>query len=137
MLSRRLLLGAALAAPFSARAESWPTKPVRVILPGPAGGLIDVASRAVAEALQNRLGQPWLIDPRPGASGIMAAQMMLGAAPDGYTLYQTVSGHVALSYLMKTPFDVIADFQPIAMIGVSTALVCVPPDSPANDIASF
>jgi len=136
-MRRRLLLGAALAAPFAARAETWPIKPIRVILPGPAGGLIDVGSRAVAEALQRELGQPWLIDPRPGASGIVGAQMMLGAPADGYTLYQTVSGHSALSYLMKTPFDVIADFQPIAMIGVSTALVCVPPDSPANDIAGF
>lgn len=137
MLARRLLLGAALAAPLSARAQSWPAKPIRVILPGPAGGLIDIGSRAVSDAMQRDLGQPWLIDPRPGASGIVGAQMMLGAPADGYTLYQTVSGHVALSFLMKTPFDVIADFQPIAMIGVSTALVCVPPDSPANDIAGF
>jgi tripartite-type tricarboxylate transporter receptor subunit TctC len=137
MLTRRLLLGAALAAPFAARAEAWPTKPIRVILPGPAGGVIDVGSRAVSDAMTRELGQPWLIDPRPGASGIVGAQMMLGAPADGYTLYQTVSGHVALSYVLKTPFDVIADFEPIAMIGVSTALLCVPPDSPANDIASF
>ncbi|TMJ24529.1 MAG: tripartite tricarboxylate transporter substrate binding protein, partial [Alphaproteobacteria bacterium] len=75
--------------------------------------------------------------PRPGGSGIVGAQMMLSAPADGYTLYQTVSGHVALSYLMKTPFDVIADFQPIAMIGVSTAIVCAPPESPADDIAGF
>jgi len=137
MLNRRLLLGAALAAPFAARADAWPTKPIRVILPGPAGGVIDVGSRAVSDAMTHELGQPWLIDPRPGASGIVGVQMMLGAPADGYTLYQTVSGHVALSYVLKTPFDVIADFEPIAMIGVSTALLCVPPDSPANDIASF
>jgi len=136
-MRRRVFLGAALATPFVARAETWPGKPIRVILPGPAGGLIDVGSRAVSDAMQHELGQPWLIDPRPGASGIVGAQMMLGAPADGYTLYQTVSGHVALSYLLKTPFDVIADFEPIAMIGVSTALVCVPPDSPANDIAGF
>jgi tripartite-type tricarboxylate transporter receptor subunit TctC len=136
-MRRRVFLGAALAAPFAARAETWPAKPIRVILPGPAGGLIDVGSRAVSEALQRELGQLWVIDPRPGANGIVAAQMMLGAAPDGYTLYQTVSGHVALNFLMKAPFDAMADFQPIAMIGVSTALICVPPDSPANDIAGF
>ena len=136
-MRRRVFLGATLATPFVARAETWPGKPIRVILPGPAGGLIDVGSRAVSDAMQHELGQPWLIDPRPGASGIVGAQMMLGAPADGYTLYQTVSGHVALSYLLKTPFDVIADFEPIAMIGVSTALVCVPPDSPANDIAGF
>jgi tripartite-type tricarboxylate transporter receptor subunit TctC len=140
-MRRRWFLGAALvsplAAPFAAHAESWPAKPIRVILPGPAGGLIDVGSRAVSEALQRELGQTWLIDPRPGGNGIVGAQMMLSAPPDGYTLYQTVSGHVALSYLVKTPFDVIADFQPIAMIGVSTAIVCAPPESPASDIASF
>jgi tripartite-type tricarboxylate transporter receptor subunit TctC len=136
-MHRRAFLGAAIAAPFAARAETWPAKPIRVILPGPAGGLIDVGSRAVADALQRELGQTWLIDPRPGASGIVGAQMMLGAPADGYTLYQTVSGHVALSFLMKTPFDVIADFEPLAMIGVSTALLCVPPDSPANDVAGF
>ena len=137
MLSRRLLLGAALAAPFPARADAWPAKPIRVILPGPAGGLIDVAGRAIGEAMQKELGQAWLIDPRPGANGIVAGQMFLGAPADGHTLYLTVSGHVALPFLMKAPFDVMADFKPIAMVGVSTALLCVPPTSPANTLAEF
>ncbi|HTR87540.1 MAG TPA: tripartite tricarboxylate transporter substrate binding protein [Reyranella sp.] len=137
MLSRRLLLGAALAAPFPTRADNYPSKPIRVVLPGPAGGLIDVGSRSISDAMQRELGQLWVIDPRPGANGIVAGQLVLSAAPDGYTLFQTVSGHVALNFLMKAPFDAMADFQPIAMIGVSTALICVPPDSPANDIASF
>ena len=137
MLSRRLLLGAALAAPFPARAEAWPAKPIRVILPGPAGGLIDVAGRAIGEAMQKELGQTWLIDPRPGANGIVAGQMFLGAPADGYTLYLTVSGHVALPFLMKAPFDVMADFKPVAMVGVSTALLCVPPTSPANTLVEF
>jgi tripartite-type tricarboxylate transporter receptor subunit TctC len=137
MLSRRLLLGAALAAPFPARAETWPAKPIRVILPGPAGGLVDIAGRAIGDAMQRELGQTWLIDPRPGANGIVAAQMFLGAPADGHTLYFTVSGHVALPFVMKVPFDVMADFKPIAMVGVSTALLCVPPDSPANTLAEF
>jgi tripartite-type tricarboxylate transporter receptor subunit TctC len=137
MLSRRLLLGAALAAPFPARAETWPAKPIRVILPGPAGGLVDIAGRAIGDAMQRELGQTWLIDPRPGANGIVAAQMFLGALADGHTLYFTVSGHVALPFVMKVPFDVMADFKPIAMVGVSTALLCVPPDSPANTLAEF
>ena len=76
MLTRRLLLGSALAAPFAvtrgARADSWPNKPIRVILTGPVGGLIDVAGRSIGDAMQHELGQPWLIDPRPGANGIMA-----------------------------------------------------------------
>jgi hypothetical protein len=56
--------------------------------------------------MQKELGQPWLIDPRPGANGIMAAQMFLGAPVDGYTLFLTVSGHVALPFLMKVPYEI-------------------------------
>lgn len=129
--------GTVLAAPLAARAEAWPVRPIRVILPGPVGGLIDIAGRAISDAMQRELGQPLLIDPRPGANGIMAAQMFLGAPADGYTLYFTVSGHVAVPFVMKVPFDVIADFKPIAMVGVSTALLCVPPQSPATTVAEF
>ena len=126
-----------MAAPVAGRAETWPARPIRVILPGPVGGLIDIGGRAIGDAMQKELGQPWLIDPRPGANGIMAAQMFLGAPADGYTLYFTVSGHVALPFIVKVPYDVIADFKPIAMVGVSTALLCVPPQSPANTLAEF
>jgi tripartite-type tricarboxylate transporter receptor subunit TctC len=87
--------------------------------------------------MQKELSQTWLIDPRPGANGIVAGQMFLGAPADGYTLYLTVSGHVALPFLMKAPFDVMADFKPVAMVGVSTALLCVPPTSPASTLAEF
>ena len=137
MLTRRLVLGAAVAAPFSAFADSYPSKPVRVILPGPVGGLIDIGGRAVGEVMQRELGQPWLIDPRPGANGIMASQMVLASPSDGHTLYLTVSGHVVLNMLMKAPFDAMADFKPIAMLGVSSSVLCVPPASPATDVASF
>ena len=94
---RRALLAAALAAPFAARAESWPAKPIRVILPAPVGGLIDIAGRAISDSMQRELGQPWLIDPRPGANGIMAGQLFLSAPSDGYTLFFTVSGIMALT----------------------------------------
>lgn len=108
-----------------------------MVLPGPAGGLLDVAARSVSDVMQRTLGQNWLVDPRPGANGIVAAQFVLGAPADGYTLYLTISGHVVLNMLMKAPFDAMADFAPIAMLGVSSALVCVPPNSPANTIAEF
>ncbi len=108
-----------------------------MILPGPVGGVIDIAGRAVGDVMQRELGQPWLIDPRPGANGIMAAQMFLATPSDGHTLYLTVSGHVVLNMLMKAPFDVMADFKPIAMLGVSSSVLCVPPASPATDVASF
>jgi len=139
MLTRRLLLGTTLAAPFgaSARADSYPNKPIRVILTGPVGGLIDVSGRAIGDAMQQNLGQPWIIDPRPGANGMLAGQIFLSSPADGYTLFLTVSGHVALNFLMKAPYDAMKDFQPIGMIGVSTALLCVPPNVPANNVAEF
>jgi tripartite-type tricarboxylate transporter receptor subunit TctC len=135
---RRGLLAAALAAPFAVRAQGFPAKPVRVIIPGPVGGPIDIAGRAVGDAMQAELGQPWMIDPRPGANGILAGQAFLAAPADGHTLYLTVSsGHVSLNLLMQAPFDVMADFKPVAMIGTSTALLCVPAFSPSNTIAEF
>ncbi len=142
-MHRRLFLAGTALAPLSlllaqaTRAGTYPTKPVRVVLPGPAGGLIDIAGRAVGEVMQRELGQSWLIDPRPGANGIVAGQAVLGAPADGQTLYLTVSGHVVLNLLMKAPFDAMADFKPIAMLGVSSALVCVPPASAASDIEGF
>jgi len=141
MFSRRLVLGAALAAPFAApvrpRADAWPGKPIRVVLPGPGGGVIDIGVRAISDTLHKELGQPLVIDPRPGANGIVAAQTVLGAPADGYTLYLTVSGHVVLDLLMKAPFDVMGDFKPIAMVGVSSSLLCVPPSLPASSVAEF
>ena len=141
MLTRRLLLGSALAAPLAvphgSYADTWPNKPIRVILTGPVGGLIDVAGRSIGDAMQKELGQPWLIDPRPGANGMLAGQIFLSSPADGYTLFLTVSGHVALNLLMKAPYDAMKDFQPIGMIGVSTALLCVPPQVPANNVAEF
>ena len=137
MLSRRLLLGSLVSAPLVARADTYPSKPIRVILSGPVGGLIDVSGRAIGDAMQQNLGQPWIIDPRPGANGMLAGQIFLSSPADGYTLFLTVSGHVAINFLMKAPYDAMKDFQPIAMIGVSTALLCVPPGLPANNLAEF
>ena len=136
-MRRRTLLGCLLAAPLVARADTYPSKPIRVILTGPVGGLIDVSGRAIGDAMQANLGQPWIIDPRPGANGMLAGQVFLSSPADGYTLFLTVSGHVALNFLMKAPYDAMKDFQPIAMIGVSTALLCVPSKSPASTVAEF
>lgn len=137
-MKRRLFLAAAAILPAAAaHADAYPSKTIRVVLPGPPGGLLDVAARSLSDAMQRELGQTWLIDPRPGANGILAGQLVLGAPADGYTLYLTVSGHVVLNLLMRAPFDAMADFKPIAMVGVSSALICVPPASPANTIAEF
>ena len=137
MLSRRLFVGAALAAPFSARAETWPSKPIRVILPGPPGGIIDVAIRSMSDVLVAELGQRIVIDPKPGGNGILAGQALVAAPPDGYTLELTVSAQLAFPFLMKLPFDVMADFTPIAMAGIASAIVCVAKDLPIDNLGQI
>ena len=142
MHSRRRLLAAVLAtpiaAPLAARAGQWPDKPIRVILPGPVGGLIDVAGRAIVRRHAEG-ARPAVADRSAAGRQRHRRRRRCCSArrADGYTLYFTVSGHVALPFLMKLPFDAIADFKPIAMVGVSTALLCVPPSSPAGNLAEF
>lgn len=135
--SRRLFLAATLAAPFVSRAQASPDPPIRVIVPGAPGGLVDLAARAIGESMQRELGRPWLVDPRPGANGIIAAKAFLDAPATDHILYLTVLGHVLLPFLAKVPFDVFVDFQPVAMIGASTFLLCVPAGSPADTVAGF
>ncbi|MCA0303278.1 MAG: tripartite tricarboxylate transporter substrate binding protein [Proteobacteria bacterium] len=136
MTRRRLLAGAAALPLFAGRAhaQAWPTKPIRVVLPGPAGGIIDVGMRSISDALTADLGQQIVIDPRPGGNGIVAGQIVTGAPADGYTLEATVSAHYGLPFLMKAPFDVVADFTPIAMVGVTAAVLCVAKSLPVRSV---
>jgi len=136
-LSRRRLLGAAAALPLvsaAARAETFPSKPIRVVLPGPAGGIIDVAVRSISEALSAELGQQIIVDPRPGGNGIVAGQIVIAAPKDGYTIEATVSGQLAFPFLMKMPFDVVEDLTPIAMVGVSAAVLCIAKSLPIGSV---
>ena len=135
---RRLLAGAAslplLGATVQAQTPAWPTKPIRVVLPGPAGGIIDVAIRAISEALTADLGQQIVVDPRPGGNGVVAGQIITTAPKDGYTVELTVSGHYVLPFLMKVPFDVLDDFTPIAMVGATAAVLCVARSIPVRTL---
>ena len=144
-LSRRRLLAGTVAATLAgtfaqvgrAAADTYPSKLIRVVLPGPAGGVIDIAIRALSDALSADLGQQIVVDPRPGGNGLMAGQLVVASPRDGYTLELTVSGQLAFPFLMKVPFDVVEDFSPIAMVGVATSLFCVSNDLPVKDLAGF
>jgi tripartite-type tricarboxylate transporter receptor subunit TctC len=136
-VARRLVICAALSAPFVSQALAQGDRPIRVIVPGTPGGVADVAARTIGDAMQRELGQPWLVDPKPGASGIIGAKAFLDAPADGHTLYLTALSHVLLPFLTKVPFDVLADFRPVAMVGTSTFLLCVPAASPANTVMGF
>ena len=139
---RRLLLAAASAAlPSAARAQAaWaPERPVRLIVGFAAGGSTDVTARLVAAALGERLGQPVVVENRPGAGGNIAAEAAARAAPDGHTLLMGVSGILAANPALyrNLPFDPVREFAPISQIAFIPNLVVVHPDLPAADLAGF
>ena len=131
-------LACAVAAPATA-ADAWPAKPVRLILPIAAGSVTDVVLRAAAPLLQERLGQPILVDNRTGASGIVGADACAKAQPDGYTLCAVYQDVLSLNPFTsdKLPYDAAKDFAPIGrLLYVTTALV-VPAKLPVQSVAQL
>ncbi|WP_426954083.1 tripartite tricarboxylate transporter substrate-binding protein [Muricoccus radiodurans] len=130
---------ASLAAPALAQqAESWPNRPVRIVVPFVPGGPTDVSVRIVAEQLRQRLGQPFVIENRGGAGGLLGAQLVAQAAPDGYTLLYT-SSSVAIGPSLQPGlgFDPLRDLAPVSLVtDVATTLV-VRPDAPMGSIADL
>jgi tripartite-type tricarboxylate transporter receptor subunit TctC len=139
---RRMLLLAALgllAAPVAlapAQAQSWPTRPVTVVVPFTAGTTSDVIARAVFEKVGSALGQQFVIDNRGGAGGNIGAAMVAKAAGDGYTLLLATTGPAATNKLMykNLSFDPQKDLVPIALIGKSPILIVARPEAPAKDL---
>lgn len=138
MIARRpLLAGAALlAAPRLARAQSYPTRPITLLVGFAPGGGTDIISRLLQPALQEDLGQPIAVENRPGASGTIAALAGSRAAPDGYTLYMTtVSASAVVPPVMHPPpFDIYRDQTPIVLAATVPLVVVVPTTSPAQDL---
>jgi tripartite-type tricarboxylate transporter receptor subunit TctC len=133
-----LAAAAALGMPHVARAQAYPTRPVRVILPFAAGGVADVTSRLVADKLGEKLGQRFVIENMPGPGGIAAGRAAAGAAPDGYTLYlMTNSGAVSVGLYKQLPFDPVKDFAPISDVGSFELVFAVSEDSPYKTLEDF
>ncbi len=118
---------------------TWPDRPVRLIVPFPAGSSTDIISRILAQRLSTRLGQQVVIDNRVGASGNLGADAVAKAAPDGYTIgIATASTHaVALSLSPNLPYDPIKDFAPVGMIGSAPYVLVVYPGLPASNLAEL
>src|SRR3954468_21533138 len=134
MKSRRTFLklgGAALAPtalPALGAAQSWPTRPVRVIVPFGAGSTIDILGRIVCEQLSVALGQPFVIDNRGGAGGTIGTGLVAKAEPDGYTLLINASAHtVAPAAYPHLPYDPARDIAAVAMIGVVPNVIVISP----------
>jgi tripartite-type tricarboxylate transporter receptor subunit TctC len=124
-----------LALPLVAAAQDYPARPIRLVVPFPPGGPTDVLARIVATRLGERLGQPVVIDNKPGASGMIGADMVAKAAPDGYTLLANASIHIINPSLYpKSSYDAIADFSPIGNLADVPLVLAVNPKVAARSL---
>ena len=142
MLNRRHLLQTALlsAGAFNTAwaQSSFPSKPLRIVVPFGAGGVADLTVRAVAQQLSVNLGQPVVIDNRPGAGGIVAAEQVARAEPDGHTLLLMSNGTAVSAGLFKAlPFNPRTDFAPVSLLGLFDIAIVVPDTSPHKTLADL
>src|SRR5437762_4322638 len=140
--SRRTFLFAAIAAivlTSGAKAEDYPSRPVRIVVSCSAGGPTDIVGRVIAQKLSELFGQQFFVENKVGAGGNIGADMVAKSPPDGYTLLvATVSTHAINPGLYgKMPYDPVRDFSPVAQVGVTPTLLGVHPSVPATDIKSL
>ena len=138
-ITRRAAITGALL-PFAARAQApeWPSRPVRFIVPYPPGGPTDIMGRIVAQAVQGPLGQPFVVENRAGANGLIGSEQAARAAPDGSTFLVNASAHVIVPHLTPNmPIDVLADFAPVTNIAAVPLWLVVNPALPVRSVAEF
>src|SRR5256714_9747406 len=126
----------ALAAPLIAHAQAWPSRPIRWVVPYTGGGITDVVTRVVTQKMQASLGQPIVVDNRPGANSILGSDIVAKAAPDGYTMLTVIAGYAAnvTLYQGKLPFDPRKDLTPVSLAGVAPLILTANPNFPAKDV---
>ena len=137
--TRRAALALALAfIATGASSQSWPSRPVKMIIPFPPGGTLDTVGRALAQKLQEQMGQPFVVENRPGGNGIIGADAVSKSQPDGYTLLFNASTFVSAPMTMKSvPYDVTRDFAPIALVAKAPLSVAINKSLPVTDIRSL
>lgn len=132
-----LLAVAALGAP-AVRAQAWPAKPIRIVVPYPPGGFTDVTARLVAQKLQDRLGQPVTVDNKPGANSIIGVDALAKSPPDGYTMGVVIAAYAANTTLYaKLPYDPRKDLAAVSLIGLSPLVAAVNNDAPFKTAAEL
>jgi tripartite-type tricarboxylate transporter receptor subunit TctC len=132
------LPGLLLAAQAVQAQQQYPSRPVRLIVPFPPGGAVDVVGRIVTSRLPELLGQPVVVDNRGGANAIIGSEIAARAAPDGYTLLIVPAGHaITPSVTRKLPYDSVKDFAAIGLIGNGAYVLVVNPSLPARTVAEF
>ena len=142
MTQFRVFVSALLAlAAFGASAQGWPSRPVHVVVPYPAGGPNDIIVRMVGKRLGETLGEPIVVENRPGAGGNIGTDSVAKSAPDGYTLVSVGPGALIINPLLgKVPYDTMRDFAPVSLVVNNTTVLVVRPDLPvknAKDLAEM
>ncbi|HWP87809.1 MAG TPA: tripartite tricarboxylate transporter substrate binding protein, partial [Burkholderiales bacterium] len=134
--TRRVLLAfAVIVVALPVHAQNYPVRPVRMIVPFSPGGATDVPARILAQRLSEAFGHQIVIDNRPGAGGVLGADAVAKAPPDGYTLLLTATTHViSASLYQKLPYDAIRDFAPVMLIGSGPNVLTVHPSLPAKNV---
>jgi tripartite-type tricarboxylate transporter receptor subunit TctC len=123
---------------FSAHAQTWPDKPIRLIVPAPAGGGVDYAARALGERISANLGQPVVIDNKPGAAGLIGAGDLLKSPRDGSSFMVNINSFASeVPHVVKMPFDPLTALKPLAELARFGLVFAANPQVPANDLNSF
>src|SRR5215468_5817847 len=121
-----------------ARAQTYPARPVRLVVGFPPGQTADITARVLGQCVSERLGQPFVIDNRPGASGTIATEVVVHAPADGYTLlYATASNYINVTLYEKLSYDFIRDIGPVSSTARSPLVMVVNPSLPVKTIPEF
>ena len=138
-IARIVAMALVLAAPsFQAAAQGWPTKPIHVIVPFAAGGPADIYARAIGDKVGTALGQPFVVENRPGGGAIAGTDAVAKSAPDGYTLLMMSNTHTVNESLIKDkPYVLLRDLVPVAPVNSSDLVMVVHPSVPAGNLKEF
>jgi tripartite-type tricarboxylate transporter receptor subunit TctC len=142
-MSRRGLLGATMAMPLGlsapAQAQGFPNRPIRIVIGFPPGGGIDILARLMAPHMSAKLGQPVLVENRPGANGLVATQAVATGEADGHAIFFGTTGNLAVNPVLypAMPVDVLRDFAPLSHVASLAFVMVVNPDVPARSLAEF
>jgi tripartite-type tricarboxylate transporter receptor subunit TctC len=137
-LSRALVAAALAATTFVCAAQEYPSRPIRMLIPFTPGGGADISGRLIAKALTERWGVQFVVDNRPGASTMIATEIVAKATPNGYTLLMSTATHsINPSIFLKRPFDEIRDFTPIVLVSKAPNLIAVNPAAPVKSLRDF
>lgn len=138
-ISRRGAIGSAALWAVAPRtmAQAFPAKPMRLLVPFPVGGIVDIVTRAVTEPMQADLGQPVVVEPRPGANGTLATALIPQAPADGYNWVMATISHIVVPHLQPVSYDALGDFQPVALVAVATSVATVNPALPVKTLTEL